>query len=644
VLVHPNICQILDFGVMEDRHFIAMEYVEGLDLSGVLNGLDRSHDRVPLDVVLYVTSCILRGLKHAHEAADEQGRALGIVHRDVSPHNVLLSINGDVKLSDLGAATANPEARSARTQRHFRLGKVLYMAPEQRRMAPVDGRADVYSTGILLTEMLLGITRFQKIANMYLAGLCTLSDEIVGSMSSDAGQQLADVIDRATEEDPANRYQSAEEMLSVVDQLLRDLAPGTSVDRVARLVKRTKRARDAAHRGTREDASANLSGPVAAVSLHTGDYLSVPDPSVPSSGPGLSAAPTDPRGEAGDEDVTLDVVAPSSRLPEAPVAKGLDDVPTSQQIRAPLDDEPDADDPGGLDDAPTLAMVRLPGGEYLDEAEPDTLAEPPPFGAVGPSPSVPVGPSPGGELDPSPNVELDRVYEAEADLDPPADTEVDDPAPSIALPAPSLDSIREGPAEREALGRRVVVLAILGLALLGGLGVGAILARGRWSAGTGGASLDIPAVPLPIAFDSGARRTLSDDPETPPPEAPLLEVPLALEPDGAADAAHADAGIEVAVAKLAVDASPPPDRDAGRRAGAGHKRRGFGYLNINSRPYGVPFVDGARVGAETPVARLKLVAGRHRVKVFFPQEKRHVTRHVRIRVGETAGVVIRLDD
>lgn len=627
-LVHPNICQILDFGVMEGRHFIAMELVDGLDLAAVLTGLDRDHEKMPVDVVLSVASGVLRGLKAAHDARDDEGSHLGIVHRDVSPHNVLLSVNGDVKLSDLGAATANPAHRSARTQKHFRLGKVLYMAPEQRRVGPLDARADIYSTGILLTEMVLGATRFQKIANLFLAGLCTLGDQVLESVTSEIGRSLASVIERATAEDPDARYQRASEMLAVVEGLLADLAPGPAMDRVARLVARVRRRRDLLV------ASAGSGAGLVEGGSGSGARRRPPEGELLTEG---SLTEDDEDGSTLDEPLTVERLSPLRPPAEAPgldgparapdgapspqgtaaaraAPLGLDDVPTRESDVAPGPMAPAAAQaaPLGLDDVPTNAMGQaaaaepeLDLGAAVESTEPDTIAEGPPAALA--------------EMRP---------------LRPPPS------AVSSSASLAAAESVEAGtePQRRGAAFRGIVVGLVLGTALLAGLGAGALVATGRIG-GRARLAQTAPsaAVPLPSKVAPDAASSPSEG--GPPSPRPIAQIALAMgargEDGGGPDAsADAESGGDGA----APDAAGEPGSTDARRP------RAFGFLNINSRPYGVPFVDGDRVGPETPVARLKVAAGRHRVKVFFPQEKRHRERTVRVRAGETTGVVIDLTE
>ncbi|MEZ4406793.1 MAG: protein kinase [Polyangiales bacterium] len=153
-LGHRNVVQVIDLGQVDGRHFIAMEYVDGLDLAKLLTRLRQRRVEVPLAVAAYIVREVCEGLEHAHRRAGPDGAPLGIVHRDVSPPNILLSFDGEVRLTDFGLARAS--TRISSTQAGVVKGRYAYMAPEQARAQPVDARADVFSATAVLYEMLVG--------------------------------------------------------------------------------------------------------------------------------------------------------------------------------------------------------------------------------------------------------------------------------------------------------------------------------------------------------------------------------------------------------------------------------------------------------------------------------------------------------
>lgn len=159
-LTHPNIVQIFELGKTGSDHYIAMEYLHGRDLARINRSLRRTGERMPMPLAVYVTAILLRGLAYAHSLTDATGAPLNLVHRDVSPHNVLVSFQGDVKLLDFGIARLT-SAEEQRKTGQVGGGKFAYMSPEQASGTPLDHRSDIFSAGIVLYEMLIGGRLFQ---------------------------------------------------------------------------------------------------------------------------------------------------------------------------------------------------------------------------------------------------------------------------------------------------------------------------------------------------------------------------------------------------------------------------------------------------------------------------------------------------
>lgn len=153
-LDHPHIVRLFDFGQVDGAYYMALEYVEGCDLVDVLRARKAAGEGIPPDMAAFIAAAALRGLHHAHGLTDHHGRALGIVHRDVSPQNIFLGWDGAVKLGDFGIADARNKL--SRTLHGTVKGKLGYMSPEQARGAVLDGRSDVWGMGVVLWEMLVG--------------------------------------------------------------------------------------------------------------------------------------------------------------------------------------------------------------------------------------------------------------------------------------------------------------------------------------------------------------------------------------------------------------------------------------------------------------------------------------------------------
>ena len=154
-LSHANVVQTFEVARADGRLVLAMEHVDGLDASRLIRTMERVLGQpVPYRHVLKICIDALEGLDYAHRSRGPDGRPLGVVHRDISPGNILMSCEGEVKLADFGVAVSN--VRSHRSMVGTLKGKLVYMAPEQLRAESLDARADVYSMGVVLYEMLTG--------------------------------------------------------------------------------------------------------------------------------------------------------------------------------------------------------------------------------------------------------------------------------------------------------------------------------------------------------------------------------------------------------------------------------------------------------------------------------------------------------
>ena len=164
LLKHRNIVQIFDVGLGDDaQYFLVMEYVDGKDLGAVQRGLEASRRRMPFDLALHIGAEICEALEHAHAAKTPDGKPMTLVHRDVSPSNVLLSRAGEIKLTDFGIAK---RAEQEQTGHGAVRGKFAYISPEQARNEHIDPRSDVFSVGILLWELITNRRLFSKLGDL----------------------------------------------------------------------------------------------------------------------------------------------------------------------------------------------------------------------------------------------------------------------------------------------------------------------------------------------------------------------------------------------------------------------------------------------------------------------------------------------
>ncbi|HEX5714616.1 MAG TPA: protein kinase, partial [Thermoanaerobaculia bacterium] len=225
-LSHPNIVHIYDLGKIGRDYYIAMEYVEGKDLRSLMNAGRRKGVRVPLGLALFIAARLASALDYAHRKRDFEDREMGLVHRDVSPQNVLLSLEGDVKLCDFGIAKA--VSKAGQTQMGALKGKLQYMSPEQAWGRAVDARSDLFSLGSVLYEMLTGDRLFTGDTEISVLE-SVRQGQIRSTRQTDPSipVEVDEIVARALAYDPQSRFASAGEMKQKIESVLhaRGLSP-----------------------------------------------------------------------------------------------------------------------------------------------------------------------------------------------------------------------------------------------------------------------------------------------------------------------------------------------------------------------------------------------------------------------------------
>ncbi len=220
-LAHPKIAQTLELGTEDKQLFIVMEYIEGFDVLAMLRECAHRQVRVPAEISVYIVKEVLDALDFAHKLGSSTGETLGIVHRDVSPSNVILSKRGDVKLVDFGIAHA--VAQDDQTKSGTLKGKYGYMSPEQVLGQNVSPRSDIFASGIVLAEMLMGRRLFA--AANELDVLLMVRDVDLGRLArfgEHIDEDLASVLRWALRKDPNDRYKDAAAFRDALDQWLFD--------------------------------------------------------------------------------------------------------------------------------------------------------------------------------------------------------------------------------------------------------------------------------------------------------------------------------------------------------------------------------------------------------------------------------------
>ena len=207
-LQHQNIVQIYDFHKFQGQYFIALEFVEGRDLKTLMVRCKEHNRSLPTALSLFIAHQICHGLEYAHTRTDDQGETLGLVHRDLSPANILLSYTGEVKIADFGIAKAKRHAEITNTG--VLKGKYRYMSPEQAHGANIDHRSDVFAVGILLYEMLTSRPLFAADNDKELLDAVKSCDIVEPrKYNTSISPRLNKIICRALHRNPNMRYQSA---------------------------------------------------------------------------------------------------------------------------------------------------------------------------------------------------------------------------------------------------------------------------------------------------------------------------------------------------------------------------------------------------------------------------------------------------
>ncbi len=232
-LNHANLVQVFDAGKVDEEYYLAMELVEGKDLRAVWNRCAQLHRRIPVEVAIFVIREILRGLEYAHDAL-----ALDLVHRDISPPNLLVGYRGEIKLTDFGLAKS--AIKREMTSPGVVFGRYSYLAPEQAKGLPADRRTDIYACGIVLWELLTGRQLFPSAGRSHQQALSSVRNPKVRAPSSlvpGIPEGLDAVVLRSLAKDPKDRHQTAGELRTELSQALSRFFPGCDADRAGEFMR-----------------------------------------------------------------------------------------------------------------------------------------------------------------------------------------------------------------------------------------------------------------------------------------------------------------------------------------------------------------------------------------------------------------------
>ncbi len=235
-LTHGSIAQVLDMGQHQGEPYLALEYIDGKDLRKVGARFRERGMPLPLTFVLFVFARVLDALAYAHRKRDDDDKEIGLVHRDMSPQNILISYEGEVKVIDFGLAKST--LSNSKTNPSIILGKFLYMSPEQARHAKVDRRSDLYAVGICLYELIAGKNPFEDIPpHALMAAVATPNIPHVQQVEPLCPTNIASIIMKALAVDPAQRFQTAEELRGKLLGALLEIDPSAGPESCSRFMR-----------------------------------------------------------------------------------------------------------------------------------------------------------------------------------------------------------------------------------------------------------------------------------------------------------------------------------------------------------------------------------------------------------------------
>lgn len=606
-LRHSNIVAIDDFGEVDGRYFLAMEFIQGVDASKLLSALAADRRSLPWEVGAFMLREVLSALDYAHRKKAPDGGPLNVVHRDVSPHNVLLSTAGEVKLTDFGIARAR--TRIHQTSAHVVKGKLAYMAPEQARAQPLDGRADLFSAGVSAFEWLANQRPFTgKNEPEVISNLLKGRRERLTAFRPDVPDALESVIDGLLEVDRNRRIESAAAALALLDPLVSPSAGRLLAAIVAHYF--FPHAVTSTGRVGPAFSPANLPP-----SPLLGQAVSAPPAAPVAQAPSQPPAPrlsSAPPGAVASENVIATQVS-SAAQPSQPSYPSLSEG-TDASVSAPY-----TVDPVAPRDGSTAVSDVIEASPERTESRPVMVAETSKTvsaqeAAIRPQDMV-------TRTSMGPVVEAPMSIESVAPVTVAAERDERSPAKTHA----------KSSAQRPSL---LIVVAIGAVVLVATIAL-ALLRSSRGSA---------PVV----------RPTVSE--RTTPREEPVVRARAARAESEtivtrAQTAATSERPTQTAMTEsVRATAAPPSSAPTHVRRGARRARAvavrprstvaGVGTLAVQVLPWAELTIDGAREGI-TPIYR-RITAGTHRITLVHPPSGRRASRVVTVQPGEVTRLVVEL--
>lgn len=236
-LVHQNIVQIHHLGRHDDGYYIAMEYIDGINLTDFLIKHRQLREDIPENIATFIASRICRGLEYAHAKKDRDGSDVGLVHRDVSPNNIMITTEGEVKLTDFGVAKA---AQFMEDDSDYLVGSVEYMSPEQAECIPIDSRSDLFSLGLVYYELLTGVRVFQCRDNDIEETVERVIEAAIPDprdYRSDLSESVIDTLMDCLQKNPDDRFQTAGQLGHALEHEMYSKGYGPTIVTLAKYIK-----------------------------------------------------------------------------------------------------------------------------------------------------------------------------------------------------------------------------------------------------------------------------------------------------------------------------------------------------------------------------------------------------------------------
>jgi serine/threonine-protein kinase len=578
---HPNVGAVLDFGSVDGQHYMAMEYIDGVDLGRILRRLEAQQQPMPLGAALFIGREVALGLQAAHTLRDSAGQPQRVIHRDVSPHNILVSHIGEVKLIDFGVAKAR--TNSIQTRSGVIKGKLQYMSPEQAQAQAVDARSDVFSLGMTLYKIITGRLPFTGRTEYQ------VYDQILRRPPPpprhwvpNLPERVEAVVMRALRKVPEGRFQSAAEMAAVLEVALAETqARAYDAEALAALVARALRAPFNEHDSLIESAEALLISEV---------EPGLDDASVDRltrvirvSSPGTSVLKVEPRSStrvaSAERALPHTQISSERALPNTVIARTDDplELPPTVAVAVAV----------AQPEVPLAATVALPA---VTDADLQQYVARNAFQAAATAPRIP----------------LDN-----------------------GLSSPSMPSLQTQQLQRRHGRRRWALLGAAGI--MAGMVLGVVLGTRSPPAVEAVATPSMPIAQVDVGMVAAV-----------PTDASVPVVPAVVEPDAAVP--ELDAALPPPPVPVPVPIKPKVRTLVKRkRARAPSRPRvakakaATGSVMINALPWAHVEIDGRRLPGNTPMRQSQPV-GPHKVTLVAPDGRRW-SKQITVEVGKTSKVV-----